>query len=139
MARFTGGCLCGAVRYESSADATFSIHCHCVDCRKSSGTGHGSHLVAPIDAVTVTGKLNRFEKPADSGNMVTRCFCPTCGSPIYATSAGMPQLIAICAASLDDPEVFQPQIIVYDSRRPTWDATAVDLPRFPAMPPPQAT
>ena len=37
---FEGGCLCGAVRYTCNAEPVFAGHCHCVDCRRSSGTGH---------------------------------------------------------------------------------------------------
>lgn len=55
MTGFTGSCLCGAVAYDSKADPQVVAHCHCVDCRKSSGTGHGTHIVIPSDGFTVTG------------------------------------------------------------------------------------
>ena len=48
---FSGGCLCGAVRYESSAEPMFAGHCQCTDCRKTSGTGHSSHLAVPRAAL----------------------------------------------------------------------------------------
>src|SRR5687768_7236625 len=59
--KFKGGCLCGAVRYESHADPMMAGHCHCADCRKSSGTGHCSHLVVPKASVAVTGKLTAYD------------------------------------------------------------------------------
>ncbi len=134
MSRFTGGCLCGAVHYEGEGEAIFSGHCHCTDCRKSSGTGHCSHMVVPTNAVKITGTLTQFAKKADSGFLVTRFFCPACGSPIYSTNTRWPDMFAIRASSLDDPDVFAPQMIVYDSRRVAWDAIDADLPRFAELP-----
>ena len=46
-----GGCLCGAVTYEAKGDPAFVGHCYCVDCRKASGTSHGTHVGLPEDAV----------------------------------------------------------------------------------------
>ena len=40
------------------------------------------------------------------------------------------------ASSLDDPEVFQPGMIVYASRKPTWDHMDPALPAFAEMPGP---
>ena len=48
-------------------------------------------------------------------------------------------MIFIRASSLDDPEVFSPQMVVYDSRRPSWDTVTGDMPRFADMPPPSDT
>ena len=135
MAGFTGGCLCGAVRYESSADPAMGGHCHCVDCRKSSGTGHCSHLVTPEPGFRLTGALTSYERAADSGNMVTRSFCGVCGSAVLSRNSAMPGMVFVRASSLDDPEVFKPQMVVYASRAPSWDAISGDLPTFQTMPP----
>ena len=133
---FTGGCLCGAVTYESTAEPAVAGHCHCVDCRKTSGTGHGSHIGVPDTAFKVTGEVKFFDAPADSGNVVSRGFCPTCGSAIYSTNSAMPGLAFIRASSLDDPEVFQPQLVVYTKRAASWDKMDPSLPTFEGMPPP---
>jgi len=132
---FTGGCLCGAVRYESAVQPVAAAHCQCEDCRKSSGSGHCSHLVVPENAFTVTGEVRFFDKPADSGNLVSRGFCPTCGSAVYSTNGGMPGVIFPRASSLDDPEVFQPQMVVYTKRGPSWDLIDPALTSFEGMPP----
>lgn len=132
---FTGGCLCGAVRYTCGAEPMMAGHCHCEDCRRSSGTGHCSHFAAPEGAVALTGELKGYARPADSGNLVTRYFCPTCGAAIYSINAAMPQMIFLRASSLDDPEVFKPQMHVYVSRAASWDARREGLPAFDTMPP----
>ncbi|NKB49830.1 MAG: hypothetical protein GKS02_10785 [Alphaproteobacteria bacterium] len=70
-----------------------------------------------------------------TGNMVSRGFCPTCGSAIHSTNSGMPDLAFPRASSLDDLEVFQPQLIVYAERDASWDKMDPDLPAFEGMPP----
>ncbi len=71
----------------------------------------------------------------DSGSEVVRAFCPTCGSGVYVRNAAMPDMIFIRASALDDPDLFSPQMIVWASRAPTWDAVAPDVPSFPKSPP----
>lgn len=110
-------------------------HCHCEDCRRSSGTGHSSHLAVPEESVALTGKVKGYERPADSGNVVTRAFCPDCGAPVFSKNAGMPGMIFLRASSLDDLEVFQPQMHVYRMRAASWDAPSQGVPIFDRMPP----
>lgn len=130
----TGSCLCGAVTYRSDAAPMMVGHCHCIDCRKASGTGHGTHVMVPAAAYEVKGELASYVSPADSGNMVERHFCPTCGCPVHSTNSGMPGMIAIRASSLDDPNAVTPQMIVYSSRAPVWDVMDPALPSSPEMP-----
>ena len=131
---FEGGCLCGAVRFESKVDASVKGDCYCVDCRKSSGTAHCSHLMVPEDAFRIEGEVRFFDKPADSGNMVSRGFCPTCGSAVYSKNSGMPGMVFPRASALDDPEVFSAQMVVYASRAPSWARLPEDVPIFQLMP-----
>lgn len=134
MAGFKGGCLCGAVRYESTADPQLAGHCQCVDCRKSSGSGHCTHLVSPEAAFSVTGEVRTYERPADSGNIVSRAFCPTCGAALFSRNSGMAGVVFPRASSLDDPDIIAPQMVVYASRGPKWDHIDPALPRFATMP-----
>ena len=131
---FTGGCLCGAVRYQSAAGPQVVGHCHCEACRRSSGSGHCTHLVIPEEVFSVTGEVRFYDRPADSGNMVSRGFCPTCGAPVYSKNAGMPGMVFPRASSLDDPEIAKPQLVIYTSRAPSWDHMDPALPAFPDMP-----
>lgn len=135
MSGFKGGCLCGAVRYESSEDPKMGGHCHCQTCRKLGGTGHSSHVGAMAESVTFTGDMSVYELTADSGNTVRRYFCPNCGSPVYGTSTVMPAMVFIRASSLDDPEVFKPQFRTFASRTPSWDHMDPALAAFDTVPP----
>jgi len=135
---FTGRCLCGGLSFECRAQPAVAGHCYCTDCRRASGTGHSSHLGAPRAAVTISGEARRYESKADSGNTVTRAFCPTCGGQVYSLNSAMPEMIFLRASSLDDPAVFRPAFAIYTSRAPSWDPVAPGLASFPAMPPPEA-
>ena len=105
-----------------------------VDCRKASGTGHGTHVVAPTAAFKLAGAVKAYDRPADSGNIVSRGFCGKCGSPIYSRNSAMPGMVFPRASVLDDPEIAKPQMIVYASRAPSWDHMSSILPAFPKMP-----
>lgn len=132
---FSGGCLCGAVRYSCDAEPAMAGFCQCEDCRRSSGAGHCGHLVAPEAAVEVRGATSGYERPADSGNIVSRHFCPTCGSALFSRNSGMPGMIFLRASSLDDLGAFKPTMVVYASRAAAWDRIDPALPRFDLMPP----
>ena len=80
------------------------------------------------------GELSFFDKPADSGNVVSRGFCPVCGSAVYSTNSGMPGMIFVRASSLDDPDRVTPSMTVYASRAPAWAIIDEQRPSFPEMP-----
>jgi hypothetical protein len=132
---FTGRCLCGAVSYSCTGEPVAAGHCHCEDCRRSSGSGHCSHLGVPEASVTLRGETKGYARPADSGNVVTRHFCPTCGAAVFSTNSGMPGLTFLRASSLDDLEVFRPQMHVYVAQAASWDRRDDALPAFATMPP----
>lgn len=132
---FTGGCACGAVRYEIAAEPLAMNHCQCRDCQQTSGTGHGSYLTFPDrQAVKLEGQVTPWRMIADNGNVKTRGFCPTCGAPVCLTFSDMPAFFTIHAASLDDPGRFQAQMATYTKRGQDWDRLDADVPKFEAMP-----
>ncbi|MGQ0589997.1 MAG: GFA family protein [Sphingosinicella sp.] len=133
MSELTGGCLCGNVRY-AAGEPMVCGHCHCVDCRKTSATGHATHAMVPASAFEVSGELACYERPADSGNVVARRFCPTCGSAVFSTNSAMPGMIFLRASSLDDPDRVTPHMVVYASRAPAWDRIE-GMTSFPEMAP----
>ena len=132
---YTGGCACGAIRYETSSEPIFENHCQCLDCQKRSGAGHGSYLTFPRRTeVTIMGEAKTWRVAADSGNEKIHAFCPICGTPVYAAFAAMPESIAVHAGSLDDPGQFNPQAITYRIRGHAWDTMDPALQTFERMP-----
>ena len=133
---YTGGCACGAIRYEISAEPLAMNDCQCHDCQRVSGTGHGSYLTFPSRKnVKVEGRASHWDMVADNGNVKTRGFCPACGSPVYLTFAAIPDFFTIYAASLDDASRYKPQIVTYRARGHAWDRVDPALPAFDGMPP----
>ena len=132
--RFTGGCLCGRVRYECSADPLFMGNCHCRDCQKAGGGPFASALGVPTAAVKVTGEVKYYETKGDSGHMVSRGFCPTCGARLLGRSKGMPDLTIVSAGSLDDPSWVRPGMDIYTASAQPWDYMNPSLPKFSKMP-----
>jgi len=132
---YTGGCACGAVRYEITAEPVFSNDCQCRDCQRESGTGHQSHLTFPREGVTLTGEGRPWDMVADSGGVKTRNFCPHCGLSVFLTFADMPDIVAIRAATLDDPSRFAPTFVTYADRAHEWDRVDPALTAFAKMPP----
>lgn len=131
----TGGCLCGAVRYEAEGEPVFTGLCHCRDCQKASGSGHMPAMAMPRPAVKITGETKGFGVVGDSKKTLTRNFCPTCGSIVFAESEGMPDVILLPAGTLDDPSAYKPQVAIFTRSRPHWDQ-ASGIPEFEAAPPP---
>lgn len=72
-----------------------------------------------------------------SGHIISRGFCPTCGSQLFGKLA-MPGLLGIMAASFDAPTEFSPTFDFYVASAQAWDWINPDLPKFPKSPPPNA-
>ncbi|MCG8443068.1 MAG: GFA family protein [Caulobacterales bacterium] len=92
----------------------------------------------PENAMTVTGALTFYDRPADSGDVVSRGYCPTCGAAVLSKNSGMAGLAFPRASSLDDLEVAQPAMAVYASRKPSWgrlDDASTAFPEMPDQPP----
>lgn len=132
---YTGGCACGAMRYEINDEPIFANHCQCRDCQHMSGAGHGSYLIFPSRAaVTLKGEVAHWNRAGDSGNIKTNGYCPTCGSPVYLTFAVMPELFTVYAGSLDDPKLYKPHVLTYSGHGYVWDHVDPALPKFEKMP-----
>ena len=85
--KIDGGCLCGNITYEATVDPDAVGLCHCTDCQTLSGSAFRLGASVPdTDFTLLSGSLKTFVKTADSGNKRAQCFCPECGTQIYATS-----------------------------------------------------
>lgn len=130
---FTGGCLCGNVRYRCDVEPLATVHCYCSDCRRIGGTGHATHTVIPETAFSITGVVTEYVRKADSGNIINRRFCPQCGSAVYHTRQGLAGKIVVRTSSLDDPELAHPDRAIYVDSAVSWDYVDPGLPASPKM------
>ncbi len=135
MAKLTGGCLCGAVRFEVVGDAVVSGGCYCRDCQAVAGGGAAYGMMFPAEALTITrGETRRFTSKAASGNDVHRDFCPACGVHLFSHNSGLTAFRAIKVGVLDDPSVFQSQGNVWAASAQPWHRPEPDLPRWDKNP-----
>jgi hypothetical protein len=132
---FTGRCLCGAIHYECTAAPVAMANCHCRDCQQATGTAFAAGVLVPRDSVTITGDVKYYDVIGDSGGIISRGFCPNCGSRLFGKRA-IGDLISIMAGSLDDPSWFHPTIDLYAASAQPWDYMNPDLSKFDKSPPP---
>ena len=119
-ARFSGGCLCGALRYEAEGAPDYMGHCYCEDCRKASGSGFIPFIGFAASAVRFSGKSLTFISKAANGGNAVRNSCPVCGSLVFGGEAGKDTSHTIYAGTLDDPSLFHPTIAIFTRGRPDW-------------------
>ena len=113
MDRFTGGCLCGAVRISATGRPYRVGLCHCLDCRKHHGALFSASAIFPENAVTIEGETRAYGG---------RSFCPRCGSSVFARTADE---IEVHLGALDTPDQLTPTYQSWTVRRESW------LPPFP--------
>ncbi len=132
--RFTGGCLCGAVRYEARGEPSLMGHCYCADCRKASGSGFIPFMGFPSSAVRFSGDARQFRSKAANGNIAVRNFCPVCGSLVFGGEVGKDDSHTIYAGSLDDPTLFNPRVAIFARDRPSWAVMPAGVEIFDGLP-----
>lgn len=135
MKPIEGGCLCGAVRYQATAEPIMTRNCWCRVCQYFASGNATVNVVFPKDAVTVTGELKDYASTADSGNKMHRRFCPNCGTQVFSESEARPQLIIIRAGTLDDPEIAKASGVIWTASAPSWGYIDPKLPQFEGQPP----
>ena len=132
----TGGCFCKAVRYESTADPIITRVCWCRMCQYL-GAGSGTvNVCFPTASFTIHGTTTDHRSVADSGNVMHRRFCPTCGTPLFSEAESRPHLIFIRAGTLDNPEIAQPSLTIWTAQAPSWACIDDKLPMVDRQPPP---
>lgn len=132
----SGGCLCGAVRYETDAEPITTRLCWCRVCQYLAAGNAAVGVLFPSAGMTVTGETRDYESVADSGNRMHRRFCPRCGTHLFSEAESRPHLIFVRAGSLDDPEIARPAATIWTASAPAWAHIDASLPTFEGQPPP---
>ena len=124
----TGGCLCGAVRYECGAPVVAPCFCHCASCRRASGAPMVAWATVPRDTFrVVTGTLRAFA----SSPKVLRQFCDRCGTPITYWTEEEPEIIDVTLTTLDFPEALTPTDHIWMEDALSWDVPQDGRRQFP--------
>ncbi len=125
---WTGGCLCGAVRYRATADPIRAVNCHCGTCRRASGAAFLTHVHFPIGAFAWTaGAPTRYRSSAAA----ERGFCALCGSTLTMHESVLDDRVQVSLGSLDRPGDVRPDDHVWTESQLAWLKIDDGLPRFP--------
>ncbi|MBL0115465.1 MAG: GFA family protein [Sphingomonadales bacterium] len=128
----TGGCHCGAIRYEVNGTPRHVALCHCQDCRRNAGAPMVSW------AAFAEGELNLLggaPKVFNSSGTAMRSFCPDCGTGLFYRNAEyLPGIVDIQSATLDDPDALPAGAHIQTAERLKWMETAHGLPAFERFP-----
>ena len=123
----TGGCRCGAIRYEARSEPLRVNHCHCLDCRGTSGAAFMTWATFKSKDVTFTkGKPKIFK----SSDIAYRRFCGACGAQLVWAAEISPEKIDLTVATMDDPDRITPEYHLFTSRRIGWLHIEDGLPAF---------
>jgi len=132
MTIMKASCLCGGVTYDITGPIHRARFCHCVTCRKFSGTAYAAWGLIETANLTL-GQLSAVVNKFDSGNGL-RAFCSTCGSPLWYEPTALPHFRGIPLGVLDDEAVVAPQMHVWTQSKVPWKTIADDLPQYLAHP-----
>lgn len=125
MTDCAASCRCGQLRASVTGEPARVSVCHCLNCKKRSGSAFAVQARWPSAQVTIDGESKTFVKVAESGNRATFHFCPECGSDVYYTIDGkfddkFNDLVAIPLGAFDDPFFLQPAFSVWEQRKHDW-------------------
>jgi hypothetical protein len=122
---FTGGCLCGAIRY-SIGTVFDTLYCHCSMCRRNGGgpVTASAHVLADQFHL-MTGTPSRYQASARGA----RCFCGTCGTMLYFDDVAG-RYVSVNISTLDEPARLAPAVHQCVESQLPWFEIADDLPRY---------
>ena len=128
----TGGCHCGAIRYEVSGDIINHALCHCSDCRRASGAPMVGWMMVEDGQLRLEGEVATYA----SSEHARRHFCIQCGTGLFYSNAQMlPGLVDVQSATLDEPEEMPPQAHIQVAERIGWMKDVHRLPEIDRYPP----
>ena len=126
MKTWEGSCACGQLRATSTGEPMRVSICHCLDCKRRSGSAFAWQARWPDDQVEFRGDYREWTKENEGGSHATFRFCPSCGSTVAYTLDSMPGLTAIPVGAFADPAFPPPDYSVYEGRKPEWLTIAGD-------------
>ncbi len=129
-----GSCLCGAIRYTVDGELGPIVLCHCSMCRKAQGSAFAANAPVPAARFRLVSGQDRLRAFRSSPGK-ERCFCATCGSPIFSRRDDRPEVLRLRIGTLDTPIAARPSAHIHVASRAEWDAILDDLPRHPQAEP----
>jgi hypothetical protein len=114
------GCACGALRVRVEGEPARISVCHCLDCKRRTGSAFSWNATYEAGAVEVEGNHATWGRESDEGFWARHHFCPACGVQVFYEIERRPGMISIPAGAFADPDFPPPGIDVYEERRCPW-------------------
>jgi hypothetical protein len=129
--RLTGGCGCGAVRFEVTAPPVFSMYCHCTRCQRRTGTGASvSARVEPGSFRVLQGEARMRAWKPEGG--VEKWFCGDCGSALFSRDPKDASKVSVRLGAFDEDPGIRPASRQFVAYAAPWEPIPDDgLPRYP--------
>ena len=131
---WTGGCLCGAVRYQCEGDPSSVGICECTRCQRHSGSAFLIGVIWPKGAVKIEGDLATYEAHIYENLGLRRHFCPICGSSVSITLDRYPEIRSMLGGTLDDKSRIKPTFGVWHSDGQPWLTFPEGMDLYPDYP-----
>jgi hypothetical protein len=132
--KYSGGCLCGRVRYEISGEIQDIIYCHCSQCRKAQGSAfatNGNVSVGDFSFVSGEQELTGYESTPGQ----TKYFCRHCGSPIISRNRAVPDKVRVRLGTVETDIVERPSAHIFATSKANWEDIEGNLPQYEAYKP----
>lgn len=127
----TGGCACGAVRYELLSRPMFTHCCHCLDCQRQTGSAFVINGLIETDRIVVrSGQLVPVRVPTDSGQPHDIYRCAMCQTALWSDYGGRPWLRFVRIGTLDEPHMVVPDVHIYTRSKQAWVGLPDAVPQF---------
>ena len=126
---YTGGCLCGSVRFEIKGPIRNIVYCHCSQCRKAQGSAFATNGVVSTDDFNIVSgadSLTGYESTPGQ----TKYFCKTCGSPILSKTESKPEQVRVRLGTIDSDIVERPMAHIFATSKANWEEIADGLPQY---------
>ena len=115
-----GGCICGSVKYSINSKPLFTQVCHCLDCKKLTGSSYVMNTSIFEDSLKISGELLKAELIAGSGKKCSHYFCKKCGVYIYADYEFAIRRLTVRTKTLLKPKDFPPQAHIFVKDKDPW-------------------
>ncbi len=126
----TGGCGCGAVRFEVTAPLGAAMYCHCTRCQRRSGTGASANARAEPGTFKIVLGEEKVRTWRPEGGWV-KCFCGECGSALYSADPRDPDHVSVRLGAVDGDPGVRPGVRQFVAYAAAWEPIPDDgLPRY---------
>ena len=127
----TGGCVCGAVRYEIATPPSHTAVCHCTFCQRVTGSAFALWPTFSQTDVKLTGALKTYEHRSDeSGRWIRLNFCPRCGTTVSSTFEIEQGEVSILGGTFDDTGWIKVDRHVWTRSKQHWFSLPGGVPAF---------